>query len=500
MPKRPAMAADEADDPFRLAIDAARLPLWEYDVASDTVRGNVYWHRNLGYDLSEEEASRRFETWLSDVHPDDIHSFEHVLTETFADQAGFYEAEFRVRTKSGNYKWLLERGRVVARDTEGRPTKLLGIAVDIDARKRMDELFQESERHRRAVIDASPVPFALNDDHGNITFLNNAFVATFGYSIDDIPTLLEWWEAAYPEPAYRAWVEQTWISRRDAAVRAHGTFEPMEVIVRCKDGSERVVIAYAAPLGDSAAGAHLVVLLDVTRQRQLETAALAAVSREQQRIGLDLHDGLGQQLTGLSLMLSALAHSAREQGATAIGEELTKLSGLSRDCVASVRAIAHGLAPTELGGTGIQQLLRSLADSTTAAFGLRVRLRLHGYGDLALEHRIGETMFRIAQEALTNVARHAEATTVSVESRASASTVTLTVKDNGRGLPARAQPAGLGWGSMRFRASAVGGRVEIESPPAGGTIIRFSCPIKVIDGRIIASRAEITSSAARSTR
>ena len=133
--------------------------------------------------------------------------------------------------------------------------------------------------------NASPVPFALNDDEGRITFLNEAFVRTFGYSGTDIPTLAEWWARAYPDPAYRRWVQETWVSRRHAASRTGNAFEPMEVTVRCKDGSDRTVIAQAVSMAGTSAGTHLVVLLDVTEQRRLETAVLAAAGREQQRIG-----------------------------------------------------------------------------------------------------------------------------------------------------------------------------------------------------------------------
>jgi PAS domain S-box-containing protein len=482
VPKPTKTAPDDSDDRFRLAIDAARVPIWEYDVATDTVRGNIFWHRTFGYDLTAEESSLRTETWLSDVHPEDVRNFSHVFDEGFADRTGFYEAEFRVRTKTGAYKWILERGRIVARDATGRPTKLRGIVLDIDARKKAESVLEESDRHRRAVIDASPVPFALNDERGNILLLNDAFVRTFGYTMADIPTLPDWWVRAYPDTPYRLWVERTWRNRLKDALRTNRAFEPLEVVVCCKDGTERTAIAYAASLGESASGTYLVALLDISRQRQAEAAALAAVSREQQRIGMDLHDDIGQQITGLSLMLSALARSAKAQGSSEFGEELSKLSELAGVCVASVRAIAHGLAPSQLGGSSIQQRLRALTESTTAALGLQISLRFVDYRDLVLEQRIAETMFRIAQEALTNVARHAEASKVNIESRIASGVVTLTIKDNGRGLPAHDSPAGLGWGNMRYRASTVGGRVEFMSPQGGGTTIRFSCPLRVADG------------------
>jgi PAS domain S-box-containing protein len=599
------VAVPESEDRYKLAVDAARLPVWEYDVATNTVTGNVYWHRTLGRELTEEQVRQHAETWLSDIHPDDYARFERVFSGEAADSTGFYETEFRIRTASGAYKWLLERGRVVARDVSGAARKVAGICVDVDARKRAEEALRESElrlrtvvsgsdiglwdwslqsnemfwsaickrqigyqdhelsnaadewrsrihpedgervlgnvgalvagggpdleaefrfRHKdgsyrrilaraslltdergrprriigshvdvterwaaearlreselrlRSVIDASPVPFALNDERGDITFLNPAFVRTFGYSNHDIPTLTDWWARAYPDPAYRRWVQETWRSRREDASRRNSAFEPMEVLIRCKDGSERTVVADAIPLAGASAGTHLVVLLDVTEQRHLEKAVLTAASREQHRLGMDLHDGLGQQLTGLSLMLTALAHSSAAREVPAIGAELATLATLASDSVATARAIAHGLSPVELGGGGFRRALRRLAGSTARLSGLKIAVRTTGFNDADLDQSVAEPVFRIAQEALTNAVKHAGATQARIEVHLADGALTLTVSDDGRGLADARRSAGVGLSIMSYRARALGGRIEIDSPPTGGTVVRCSCP------------------------
>src|SRR4051794_12693 len=120
------------------------------------------------------------------------------------------------------------------------------------------------------IIEASPIAYALNDDKQNITYLNPEFVRTFGYTRTEIPTLDAWWPLAYPEPAYREWVIDEW-GRRLVASRESGTpFEPMEVTIRAKDGGDRIVVAYAAGLEAAFAGAHLVVLFDITKRREAE--------------------------------------------------------------------------------------------------------------------------------------------------------------------------------------------------------------------------------------
>src|SRR6185312_11144163 len=120
------------------------------------------------------------------------------------------------------------------------------------------------------IIENSPVAYALNDDKHNITYLNPEFVRTFGYTRDDVPTLEAWWPSAYPDPAYRRTVIEEWGRRLNASRESGTPFEPMEVTIRAKDGTDRIVVAYAAGLEAAFAGAHLVVLFDITRLREAE--------------------------------------------------------------------------------------------------------------------------------------------------------------------------------------------------------------------------------------
>lgn len=131
-----------------------------------------------------------------------------------------------------------------------------------------EEALRESEYRFRAIFDASLVPMAINDDPGNITLLNQAFVQTLGYTLEDIPTLEEWWPRGYPDPQYRQWVASTWQKRLVDAELSGQPFVPMEINVRCKDGAVRVFLASACALEDRFLGSHLVILYDITERKQ----------------------------------------------------------------------------------------------------------------------------------------------------------------------------------------------------------------------------------------
>ena len=145
--------------------------------------------------------------------------------------------------------------------------------------QRLGEAQLNSERLFGAIIEASPVPSAANDAHGTITYLNAAFAETFGYSPIDIPTLDEWWPKAYPDPVYRQWVTTSWQANLRNAELSKRAFEPLEVCIRCKDGTDRTVLAASSPLGESREGSHLVTLYDITERKTAETALLQSEQR-----------------------------------------------------------------------------------------------------------------------------------------------------------------------------------------------------------------------------
>jgi PAS domain S-box-containing protein len=150
--KQTEAALREAQDRYELAVNAARLPVWEYDIERDVVTGNSYWNQTIGYDLDDRQARERNETWMSDVHPDDRTAHERIYASDAADATGFYQNEFRVRVANGKYKWLLDRGRVVERAQDGTPRKVVGISLDIDDRRQMETALRASLHEKEVLL------------------------------------------------------------------------------------------------------------------------------------------------------------------------------------------------------------------------------------------------------------------------------------------------------------------------------------------------------------
>ena len=141
-------------------------------------------------------------------------------------------------------------------------------ARSIVARNLMEDELRVREEKFRSIIEISPVPMALNDEQLNITYLNPAFMQTFGYSTEDIPTLADWWQKAYPDLDYREWVKTTWQATLEQAEREHKPFSPIELTICTKDGAFKTVIISAALIAGS--DEHLVVLTDITERKKTD--------------------------------------------------------------------------------------------------------------------------------------------------------------------------------------------------------------------------------------
>jgi signal transduction histidine kinase len=213
------------------------------------------------------------------------------------------------------------------------------------------------------------------------------------------------------------------------------------------------------------------VCQDITERRRIDQIITDAQSQERMRIGADLHDELGQKLTGLAMLLKGTA--MREAAARrSLAAELAALSGIASDAVASVRALAHGMLPVDLRDDGLAGALQRLAAWARRTLAVRTTFELIGHRDHKLDAVIAEHLYRIAQEAVSNAVRHGRAKHITLTLQNRESKTLLTVTDDGKGIDAAAHKRGVGLQIMRHRARMMGALIEIERARRSGTQIR----------------------------
>jgi signal transduction histidine kinase len=255
-----------------------------------------------------------------------------------------------------------------------------------------------------------------------------------------------------------------------------------EVLWRDRDHSQRWILQSKLPVLDPVSHAVtglVTVSRDITQSRLLEREVLEVTEREQRRIGSDLHDGLGQELTGLGLMIRALQSELENENSPHLAQ-VRRIGEVLKDAFASARSVARALAPTNIERGGLHNALQELSRHCTELFGVACEFSgPPGAGD-SLSDSASSHVYRIAQEATGNAAKHARAHRISVTLLAAGADLELSIVDDGIGFdPATSGAGGAGMGlkTMAYRARMLGGALITTREPQGGTRVRCRFPV-----------------------
>nr|WP_241733098.1 sensor histidine kinase [Aeromicrobium phoceense] len=214
------------------------------------------------------------------------------------------------------------------------------------------------------------------------------------------------------------------------------------------------MLAYAAGL-----------VSDVKRSR---SSIVGAREEERRRLRNDLHDGVGPSLAAIALQADVLASHLRE---SEHGDHAVLIRDRLRETVADVRSVSHGLRPPILDQVGLEEALRQLVSGIEPLVG---EADVPSLPDLPAAVEVAT--YVIAAEAVTNAVKHSAASRVRLEARRTPDGISLTVSDNGRGLPSHPRP-GVGLTSMRQRAAELEGTLDHRTPPGGGTAVHLTIPL-----------------------
>ncbi|MCF7785731.1 MAG: HAMP domain-containing protein [Prosthecobacter sp.] len=217
-------------------------------------------------------------------------------------------------------------------------------------------------------------------------------------------------------------------------------------------------------------------LADRERERTvLERAVIDTAENERRRIGHELHDGIGQQLTAVLMAINGL-HDELQAKAPAFAEHAQHASRSLREALAEVRGLSHGLAPVPLWEQGLEHALQALADVTTRSSGVRCVFECPAH-IMEISEATACNLYRIAQEAVNNALKHADSGEIRIGLECRDGFLVLEIDDDGCGLPeVPVDGGGIGFRIMQHRTEVMGGRMEHGAPPAGGTRIAVHIP------------------------
>lgn len=319
-----------------------------------------------------------------------------------------------------------------------------------------------AETSREGIVIASTT--------GVIQFVNPAIEKLFGYSrrelIGDSVKRLMPREHSLMHDGYMKNYMQTGVAKIIGSGR--------QLTAMHKDGTRFPIYLSIGDIKTSHARLFAGVIMDISEQQQLQREILEIPVSEQRRIGQELHDGLGQQLTGLGLLATSLLNKASKPE-HALATQLAK--GL-QEAISQVRALSRGLMPVDVDAEGllhsIENLVTEIRSQSNVSILLSINDRVRVSDNSSALH-----LFRIVQEALNNAIKHAHADQIQVSVGIEAARGCIIIHDNGTGFRQQSdKSAGLGLRIMQHRCGLIDAEFKIESPPGGGTEIKCYFPVE----------------------
>ena len=352
-----------------------------------------------------------------------------------------------------------------------------GILADALDRRRAEDALRKEHDFTEALLNATGALFIVLDAEGRIVRFNHAAETVSGYMQDDVRGKLPW-EVFIPRD------ERIAARRTFKLLTTEATASAFEGSVVSRFGKRRVISwSNTALLSEDGRTVEYVIMsgIDVTDTKRLEAEVLNVAEREQSRFGHDLHDGLGQHLTGIEFMSQVLSQRLAERGRVEEAADLDQITGLIREAIGQTRDLARGLSPVVLQSKGLAVALQDLSASATRH--LRVTCRCHVLHEAVKTDEDPETsihLYRIAQEAVANAAKHGRASVIDISLGKIEGRTELIVEDNGSGLPAdfTGGTGGMGLRVMKYRAGLIGGTLHVGASAGGGVAI--TCAIEPV--------------------
>jgi two-component system sensor kinase FixL len=341
---------------------------------------------------------------------------------------------------------------------------VLASIVDISAAKEA----AKSTAQLAAVVEASEEAIITLGPNGEVLTWNRGAKKLYGYSAEEM--LGKNISPVVPSDRMEEFREMRERMGRGESV------QQMETVRLRKDGRPLHVLLSISPLfnEDGTFRGGATITHDITERKRLEQDILSAVEMEQKRIGQDLHDSLGQQLLAVSFLCNVLkkklAAQSREESL-----EAAHIEDLLNEAKLNLRKLTRGLYAADLESLGIGTCLKDLTQQVQEISS--IHCSYDGDATTTIDNRsVTENLYRLAQEALNNAVKHSQAKDIMVSLHKKGQQVTLTIKDNGIGLPPSASrhSSGMGLRTMRYRAHVIGGFFEVGVQTEGGTMVRCS--------------------------
>lgn len=463
-------ALRQSEERFRAIFEQAAVGVSITDVNTGRyVRVNQRFCDIAG--LTEEQMTAT--TYMAITHPEDMEKSRSANEKLRKREIERLQQEKRFVRPDGSIVWAHISVSPLWKKGE-EPSFNITVAEDITDRKRAEVDYKREFDFNTALVRHTSALILVTDLAGLIIHANPAFTKTLGYKLEDIKGRSAWKIGMMDAEEVRK-------SQARFTYLAGGEDNPpTEARLRTTSGDIRIVELWGTSSRDAAGNVERIIVtgVDVTEKNKLRNEVLRISEQEQARIGNDLHDGVGQTMTGIASLLEAL-ESGLEGNQKALASRIRELM---QESVAEVRRMSHGLSPAGVKNRGLGGGLQLLAETIRTNYRTGCQCEIEP-GIKISDPEMETHLFRIAQEAVNNALRHGKPKRVSISLKhAGSGECVLQIEDDGAGLKARQgkkndNGIGIGVRIMDYRASLIGGTLTVKSRPRGGVVVTCRFPL-----------------------
>ena len=459
----------ESNERFNTVVKATNDAIWDWDIAAGklSIVGDTF-QQLFGHDMTGAVSPEAL--WQEVMHPDDLRRVVAKLDRVIGEgSASKWEDEYRLRKSGGEYSYVHDRGYIIH---SAGPVRMIGAIQDITARKRSEEIILASEERYRQLFYKNPFPTWIFDpDSLQIMEVNDAARENYGFNREEFGRLtMRDLHAEGEADQFMAELQQKNQGKLGAGARLWHHHN--------KWGRVMIVEITSHPMDYFGKACVQVIVNDVTerirlekelalqqklKQQQITEVVLGAQERERFELGQELHDNINQILATSKLYLDV-----------AIEEKEPRLELLAKSrknisvAIEEIRKLSKDLITPSLNDLGLTQSIKELIRGIQSVGKMKIRLNISGLDEAELLPEQKINIYRIIQEQLNNILKHAQAGEVVIELNKVKEQVRLRLADDGKGFDPRMRRKGVGISNIISRAELYNGKVEIESAPGKG--------------------------------
>jgi PAS domain S-box-containing protein len=462
-----------SNERYQLISKASSDAIWDWDLVADTINWGEGIETIFGHKLVNGRDSPS--AWANFIHPDDVARVTCSINKVIKGKESFWRDEYRYRKSDLSYAIVSDRGYVI-RDAEGKGIRMVGAMQDITAQKEAELSIRLSEERFKLLFDQSPKPkWMFNEKTLRIVEVNEAAIKLYGYTKE------EFLQLTIPDLKLKEDLPELEQLMETMLNSYHG------IVRHVKKSGEHFYLQVHTQLINLPGGRHFIVAGDdqteklelqhrlirdqVAAQRRIAQAVLNTQERERSEIGRELHDNVNQLLATTKLYIESIQYYPDQQA-----DFIQKGISLLQKSIEEIRALSRQLVTPDMNDIGFVATIDELIGHFRSlhTFDIDVRYKL---SENNLEKELKHTIYRIIQEQLTNIVKHAAASKVNIAIIQSTGQLKLTVQDNGVGFSRDKGSKGIGLKNIKNRAEIYNGSVNIITAINAGCTIEVNFPI-----------------------